>query len=392
MASTSTTRDTSIRTYRAKRDFTITGEPAPAPRRGKRPAPIFVVQKHEAHRAGLHWDFRLEHDGVLWSWAVRKGPSLDPADKRIAVHVEDHPLDYADFEGAIPDGQYGAGAVEQWDRGTWQPLDDPDEGMRKGELRFVLDGKRLHGRFTLVRLKPRPGQRSRQDNWLLIKGHDEAERKGADAPTIEQQASMPRQARKQRKNSPAEGAVRAGLPQRQAPQLAAVIDKPPEGKGWVSEIKFDGYRLLCWLDHGKVRLLTRNGLDWTDRLPAVARAVANLSAETALVDGELVALEKTARRAFRRCRRRCRPAGTPRCISSCSISSTWTAGTCGNARCSSASACCPASATGAACCVTATTRWATLPACCAGQPGWGWKASSASRPTQGIAPGGGMAG
>ncbi len=108
-----------------------------------------MVQKHQAHRAGLHWDFRLEHGGVLWSWAVRKGPSLDPADKRMAAHVEDHPLDYADFEGSIPDDQYGAGKVELWDRGTWQPLDDPDEGMRKGELRFVLDGKRLHGRFTL---------------------------------------------------------------------------------------------------------------------------------------------------------------------------------------------------------------------------------------------------
>ena len=180
------TRDTSIRTYRAKRDFAVTREPAPAAPRGKRDAPIFVVQKHQAHRAGLHWDFRLEHGGVLWSWAVRKGPSLDPADKRMAAHVEDHPLDYADFEGSIPDDQYGAGKVELWDRGTWQPLDDPEEGMRKGELRFVLDGKRLHGRFTLVRLKPRPGQRSKQDNWLLIKGHDEAEREGADAPSIEQ--------------------------------------------------------------------------------------------------------------------------------------------------------------------------------------------------------------
>jgi bifunctional non-homologous end joining protein LigD len=296
MASTSTTSDTSIRTYRAKRDFAVTGEPAPGKREAKRDAPIFVVQKHQAHRAGLHWDFRLEHGGVLWSWAVRKGPSLDPADKRIAAHVEDHPLDYADFEGTIPDGQYGAGAVELWDRGTWQPLDDPDEGMRKGELRFVLDGKRLHGRFTLVRLKPRPGQRSQQDNWLLIKGHDEAERKGADAPTIERQA--PKQTRKQREEAPAEGAVRGKLPQRQAPQLASVTDKPPEGTGWVSEIKFDGYRLLCWLDHGKVRVVTRNGLDWTDRLPAVARAVAGLRADTALVDGELVALEKNGASSF----------------------------------------------------------------------------------------------
>ncbi len=133
---------------------------------------MFVVQKHQAHRAGLHWDFRLEHNDVLWSWAVRKGPSLDPADKRIAVHVEDHPLDYADFQGTIPDGHYGAGTVETWDRGTWEPLIDPDEGLRDGEIKFVLSGKRLHGKFTLVRLKPKPNQRGRQDNWLLIKGHD----------------------------------------------------------------------------------------------------------------------------------------------------------------------------------------------------------------------------
>ena len=136
MPRSSITRDTSIRTYRAKRDFAVTREPAPAAPRGKRDAPIFVVQKHQAHRAGLHWDFRLEHGGVLWSWAVRKGPSLDPADKRMAAHVEDHPLDYADFEGSIPDDQYGAGKVELWDRGTWQPLDDPEEGMRKGELQI----------------------------------------------------------------------------------------------------------------------------------------------------------------------------------------------------------------------------------------------------------------
>src|SRR5271165_1378852 len=287
-AATTTQRDTSIQTYRAKRDFAVTREPAPAARRGKRDAPIFVVQKHEAHRAGLHWDFRLEHGGVLWSWAVRKGPSLDPADKRIAVHVEDHPLAYADFEGSIPGGQYGAGTVELWDRGTWHPLDDPEAGMREGELRFMLDGKRLHGRFTLVRLKPRPGQRGRQDNWLLIKGHDEAERKGADAPAIEHLASAPKQPSHQRDEPPADGAVRAKLPQRQVPQLAAVADQPPEGEGWVSEIKFDGYRLLCWLDHNKVRVMTRNGLDWTDRLPAVARAIAGLRADVALVDGELV--------------------------------------------------------------------------------------------------------
>ena len=192
MLHTAMVSNTSIRTYRAKRNFPVASAPAPHIGGEAPDAPIFVVQKHQAHRAGLHWDFRLEHDGVLWSWAVRKGPSLDPADKRIAVHVEDHPLDYADFQGTIPDGQYGAGKVETWDRGTWEALDDPAAGMRKGEIKFVLHGKRLNGRFTLVRLKPRPDQRSRQDNWLLIKGHDEAERAGADATAIELEVAAPK--------------------------------------------------------------------------------------------------------------------------------------------------------------------------------------------------------
>lgn len=298
MASTTTKRDTSISTYRAKRDFAKTAEPAPMEPQSKSGAPIFVVQKHQAHRAGLHWDFRLEHDGVLWSWAVRKGPSLDPADKRIAAHVEDHPLDYANFEGTIPDGQYGAGKVELWDRGTWQALDDPAAGMKRGELRFLLDGQRLHGRFTLVKLKPRSGQRSQQDNWLLIKGHDDNERSGVDAPTLEQQTPAPASVRKKRDKAPAKGAVRAKLPQRQAPQLASVVENAPEGDDWVTEIKFDGYRLLCWLDHGKVRVQTRNGLDWTDRLPAVVNAVGRLRADTALVDGELVAMDKAGVSSF----------------------------------------------------------------------------------------------
>jgi bifunctional non-homologous end joining protein LigD len=170
--------------------------------------------------------------------------------------------------------------------------------MRKGELRFVLDGTRLHGRFTLVRLKPRPGQRSRQDNWLLIKGHDEAEQRGADAPAIEREAPATKPGREPRDEPPAKGAKRGKLPQLQAPQLASVADEPPEGDDWVSEIKFDGYRLLCGLDQGNVRVVTRSGLDWTDRLPAVARAVAGLNAETALVDGELVALDKQGASSF----------------------------------------------------------------------------------------------
>jgi bifunctional non-homologous end joining protein LigD len=297
MPRSATARDTSIRTYRAKRDFKITREPAPA-RDAAKNGSMFVVQKHQAHRAGLHWDFRLEHDGVLWSWAVPKGPSLDPADRRIAVHVEDHPLDYADFEGSIPAGQYGGGSVELWDRGTWQPLDDPDAGMRKGELRFVLDGNRLHGRFTLVRLKPRANQRGRQENWLLIKGHDDDEREGADAISLEHAAPAPKPPRKQRDAAPADGAVRSKLPQRQAPQLASVADEPPESKGWISEIKFDGYRLLCWKDGATVRVVTRNGLDWTDRLPAVAREIGKLRVDTALLDGELVALDTNGASSF----------------------------------------------------------------------------------------------
>ena len=183
MAKSAPQRDTSIRVYRAKRDFAVTPEPAPAARESPRGAPVFVVQKHAARRAGLHWDLRLEHGGVLWSWAVRKGPSLDPADKRLAAHVEDHPLDYGGFEGTIPAGEYGAGAVEIWDRGTWEPLGDPEQGMRKGDLEFVLHGQRLNGRFHLVRLKRR--ERERQDAWLLIKGHDEYERPGGDAAALE---------------------------------------------------------------------------------------------------------------------------------------------------------------------------------------------------------------
>ncbi len=277
-------------------------EPAPRERAEPTVAPIFVVQKHQAQRAGLHWDFRLEHDGVLWSWAVRKGPSLDPADKRIAVHVEDHPLDYADFQGTIPDGLYGAGTVESWDRGTWEPLDDPAAGMRRGEIKFVLHGKRLNGRFTLVRLKARPAQRSRQDNWLLIKGHDEAERAGADSTVIELDMAAPKpvgaKADKRHETAPAERAVRAKLLERASPQLASPAEEPPKGRGWISEIKFDGYRLLCWIHHGKARVMTRNGLDWTDRLPAVARELTKLNVASAIVDGELVALDEAGVSSF----------------------------------------------------------------------------------------------
>lgn len=307
MSETRAARDTSIRTYREKRNFAVTDEPAPtpAPPAQLKGAPIFVapkgprifvVQKHAAHRAGLHWDFRLEHNGVLWSWAVRKGPSLDPRDKRIAAHVEDHPLDYASFQGTIPDGQYGAGTVETWDRGTWEPNGDPDAGMAKGDLTFVLHGTRLNGRFHLVRMKPKPKQRG--DNWLLFKGHDEAERPGADALTIEQEVPPPAPVPRHPPGPPAKAAKRASLPESQQPQLASLTETPPEGPNWVSEIKFDGYRLLIFLDHRKARIVTRNGLDWTSRLPALAHAAEALPVQTALLDGELVSLEDSGVSSF----------------------------------------------------------------------------------------------
>ena len=183
-------RDTSIATYRARRDFTVTAEPAPpeAAEGDASAEAIFVVQKHDATR--LHWDFRLEHGGVLWSWAVPRGPSLDPHDKRLAVHVEDHPVPYAEFHGTIPEGQYGAGTVETWDRGTWRPLgEDAAADLARGELKFELAGTRLHGKFVLIRLKPRP--REHAENWLLIKEHDQFEREGIDAAALEAEIPLP---------------------------------------------------------------------------------------------------------------------------------------------------------------------------------------------------------
>jgi bifunctional non-homologous end joining protein LigD len=333
-------KDTSIGTYRQKRDFGRTPEPSPRkPGRaaGKR-ALRFVVQKHAARR--LHWDFRLEHGGVLWSWAVPKGPSLDPHDKRLAVRTEDHPLDYADFHGEIPAGNYGAGTVDIWDEGTWEPLADPAAALHSGELKFRLSGQRLAGRFVLIRLRPRGNEKA--ENWLLIKEHDDAESAGTDAAALEQrpapkprrvpdaakpapvleaeQASVPPRgktaqrtrtaaakrslpaaiavaekpaaapSRRAATSAPAPGPVRAALPDQQAPQLAHATETPPEDDGWISEVKFDGYRLLAWKDGAQVRLLTRNGLDWTHRLPEIAQAIAKLRPKTLLLDGELVAL------------------------------------------------------------------------------------------------------
>jgi len=341
-------RDTSIATYRSRRDFAATPEPAPRSPAGKAEAAIFVVQKHDATR--LHYDFRLEHGGVLWSWAVPKGPSLDPSDKRLAVRTEDHPIEYADFAGVIPAGHYGAGTVEIWDRGTWEPqeLPDPDpaRALEKGELKIVLHGTRLSGGFVLVRLKPRP--KDRAENWLLIKEHDEAETKGGDAGVLEREIPPPTPKRKPgvwlskgreepapakaartRKtviagldpaiqeamprtsgldapiksghggggeasaaSAPISGAVKRAMPDAIAPQLATAVEEPPKTGAWLSEVKFDGYRLLAFKEDDAVRLLTRNGHDWTKRMPTLARSVARLKVERAVLDGELVALRE----------------------------------------------------------------------------------------------------
>jgi bifunctional non-homologous end joining protein LigD len=236
---------------------------------------------------------------VLWSWAVPKGPSLDPGDKRLAVHVEDHPLDYADFHGVIPPGQYGAGTVETWDRGTWAPVgDDPAADLARGELKFVLTGKRLNGGFVLVRLKPRPSERA--ENWLLIKERDDQVRPGATADALE--AVPPPRARggsrTLRETRPMPGAVKAPMPEKQEPQLAELARAAPEGDAWLSEIKFDGYRLLAFLSGGKARVVSRNGVDWTDRLPGLAAAFAGIGAREAVIDGEMVALDGAGRSDF----------------------------------------------------------------------------------------------
>jgi len=320
-------RGSSIETYRQKRDFERTPEPMSSKAEAARnPAPIFVVQKHAASR--LHWDFRLEHGGVLWSWAVPKGPSMDTAHKRLAMHVEDHPLDYANFEGVIPAGNYGAGTVEIWDRGTWIPVGEAASELVRGELKFSLDGARLHGRFVLIRLKPRPGERG--ESWLLIKEHDAEERPGVDAAEMERVPLAPVKAartpqpvktaartstktalktvartetktRRTPKSSnwqPPEHAVPGALPDGQLPMLASNADAPPVGVEWLSEIKFDGYRLIVRKDAESVILLTRNGLDWTHRLPSIAAAVAALPVERFMGDGELVALRNDGLSSF----------------------------------------------------------------------------------------------
>ncbi|HVX15024.1 MAG TPA: DNA ligase D [Pirellulales bacterium] len=308
--------------YRRKRHFDNTPEPQgrKATSKGRRPKPVtlrFVVQKHDARR--LHYDFRLELDGVLKSWAVPKGPCFDPAEKRLAVEVEDHPLEYAAFEGTIPAGQYGGGTVEVWDQGTWQAEGDPHDGLREGKLKFRLDGQKLIGRWTLVRMKRRPNDRA--TNWLLIKERDEAVRplaeydvtvalpnsvvsgrtlaeiaqhsesnSPADSPKTTKRAKE-RPTRRSKKSTPGElPGERVPMPETVALALASLVKKPPDEPHWLHEIKFDGYRILCRIERGKVQLITRGDQDWTERMGNIARAAAKLPVESAIIDGEVVVL------------------------------------------------------------------------------------------------------
>jgi bifunctional non-homologous end joining protein LigD len=317
--------------YRQKRDFTRTAEPRGSVRgKGTRAAAegVFVVQKHAARR--LHYDFRLEMDGVLKSWAVTRGPSLVAGEKRLAVHVEDHPLDYGDFEGTIPKGEYGGGTVILWDRGHWSPVGDARKGYAKGHLEFELAGEKLKGRWHLVRMHRKPDER--HENWLLIKGEDEAARPETAPDILEERPESvatgrgvaevageapgwssktgridppAKKGRKKTSSQPAasakapvaavsgpampKGAKRGALPDFVPPALASLQTKPPAGKAWVHEIKFDGYRIEARLEHGSVRLLTRTGLDWTDRFGlGLVKSLSGLRAEAALLDGEVV--------------------------------------------------------------------------------------------------------
>ncbi|WP_158929712.1 DNA ligase D [Acidisphaera sp. S103] len=297
-----------LTTYRQKRNFTATAEPKGG--RARKNGNSFVIQKHDATR--LHYDFRLELDGTLKSWAVTKGPSLVPGEKRLAVHVEDHPIEYGDFEGTIPKGEYGGGTVIVWDRGTWAPIHDARKGYAKGHLEFTLHGEKLGGHWHLVRMHGKPQEK--RENWLLIKGDDDAARSEDDRDILTERpesvktgrqiddvageepgwssktGKIRRKATVSSKSQPElKGAKRAPLPTFREPMLATLVATPPAGDRWLHEIKFDGYRLQARIEAGKVKLLTRSGLDWTDRFGTdVLAALRALPFETALLDGELV--------------------------------------------------------------------------------------------------------
>jgi bifunctional non-homologous end joining protein LigD len=299
----------SLAAYRAKRDFSITSEPKA--KRGKAQGDRFVVQKHDARR--LHYDLRLELDGVLKSWAVTRGPSLVPGEKRLSVHTEDHPLNYINFEGVIPAGQYGGGTMIVWDQGRWIPEGDPHADYARGRLTFTLEGERLKGKWHLVRTRGEPGEKNEQ--WLLLKSDDEAARTSEDPDILEEEttslksgrtieelaaqgdirvdhAAREKVARSRSEKSPrpskVKGAKKGILPPFVEPALAQLVESAPRGGNWLHEIKLDGYRIQARIDGGQVQLLTRKGLDWTAKFKPVAKALKDLKVPSGLLDGEIV--------------------------------------------------------------------------------------------------------
>jgi len=324
--------------YRRKRDFSATPEPganekAGAPAAAAAPGSagdlggaLFVIQEH--HARARHFDLRLELGGVLVSWAVPKGPSFDPADKRLAMHVEDHPIAYASFEGVIPAGQYGAGTVIVWDTGTWAPVGDPVEGMKRGDFKFELHGSKLHGRWVLVRIKPRANEHG--EPWLFIKERDDLVRPRAEfdvteaeprsvlsGKTIPEMAEHPVAVYGQEPGADGDpppkaagasrtapsaaadagpagtttatlaGAAEGPLPYDAGVELATLVERAPAGPEWISEVKYDGYRMLAAVEDGRARIWSRNSADWTERLSRLARALETLPASSALLDGEI---------------------------------------------------------------------------------------------------------
>ena len=296
-------RKLDIETYNRKRDFAKTKEPKGRKLKGK--GDSFVVQKHDASR--LHWDFRLELDGVLKSWAVPKGPSLDPGDNRLAMRTEDHPLDYGDFEGTIPKGEYGGGTVMLWDQGRWipEPGKDPSKTIEEGHLHFALDGERMKGEWVMFRLKGKPGEKA--EPWMLKKVTDDFAKPdegealvdecvtsvitGRTMAEIAAGADVWRTNRGGRKGGRAKQKAGAGPPKFQAPQLATLVDEVPTGSGWLHEYKYDGYRLLLATAGGAASAFTRKGHDWSDKFRAIVKAASDLPAGC-LIDGEAVALDK----------------------------------------------------------------------------------------------------
>ncbi|GAB3773060.1 DNA ligase D [Ramlibacter monticola] len=287
-----------LKTYREKRNFDATPEPAEGGEADEG-ARSFVVQKHWATR--LHYDFRLELDGTMKSWAVPKGPSFDPNDKRMAMPTEDHPIAYNRFEGTIPAGNYGAGKVIIWDKGTWHPLEDPHKGWRDGKLKFELRGHKLHGHWTLVRMKGRGN--GREDPWLLIKERDTFARPATEFSVVDEmpdsvkaladqpQAAAAPGARPAAPSAsgPPEGARPAKLPKELQPELAVLVDEAPAApQDWIFEIKFDGYRMLARAEGGAIALFTRNGNDWTSRMPGLVEALRSMELPDGWYDGEII--------------------------------------------------------------------------------------------------------